>query len=319
VNPAAAASPLLIATFNPGKARELAALVEAAGYATRTLADAGIREPYEETGATYEENGGGKARHYARLSGLVTIADDSGIEVDALQGEPGVRSARYGGPGLDDAGRTRRLLEALPRDASLLATDLNLAMVEHARKAIGEDPRLSWRTADMCATELPDASFDALVCQFGLMFAPDKDAALREARRVLESGGTLLANVWDAIGNNRFAELANEVITGFFPTDPPTFYQVPFGLSDRPRMREMLRAAGFAEVRDEVLPLSSTSPSADELARGLVEGNPVVNEIQTRGTAPIQEIERKLADRIRTEMGDRPVPVRLQAIVFEAR
>jgi XTP/dITP diphosphohydrolase len=113
VNPAAAASSLLIATFNPGKARELAALVEAAGYATRTLTDAGIRESYEETGATYEENGAGKARHYARLSGLVTIADDSGIEVDALQGEPGVRSARYGGPGLDDAGRTRRLLEAL--------------------------------------------------------------------------------------------------------------------------------------------------------------------------------------------------------------
>jgi XTP/dITP diphosphohydrolase len=113
VNPAAAATPLLIATFNSGKARELAALVEAAGYATRTLAEAGIREPYEETGATYEENGGGKARHYARLSGLVTIADDSGIEVDALHGEPGVRSARYGGSGLDDLGRTERLLEAL--------------------------------------------------------------------------------------------------------------------------------------------------------------------------------------------------------------
>ena len=110
---AGAAPPLLIATFNPGKARELAALVASAGYATRTLADAGIREAYEETGATYEDNGGGKARHYARASGLVTIADDSGIEVDALGGEPGVRSARYGGAGLDDAGRTRRLLEAL--------------------------------------------------------------------------------------------------------------------------------------------------------------------------------------------------------------
>src|SRR5262249_46352479 len=104
---------LLIASFNPGKSRELASLVAAAGYATRTLSDAGIREPYEETGATYEENGAGKARHYARLSGCVALADDSGIEVDALQGGPGVRSARGGGPGADDAGRTRRLLEAL--------------------------------------------------------------------------------------------------------------------------------------------------------------------------------------------------------------
>jgi XTP/dITP diphosphohydrolase len=113
VSAAPAATPLLIATFNPGKARELASLVEAAGYATRTLADAGIHEPYEENGATYEENGGGKARHYARLSGLMTLADDSGIEVDALGGEPGLHSARYGGPGLDDKARTMRLLEAL--------------------------------------------------------------------------------------------------------------------------------------------------------------------------------------------------------------
>jgi ubiquinone/menaquinone biosynthesis C-methylase UbiE len=214
---------------------------------------------------------------------------------------------------------TRRLLEALSKDASLLATDLNLAMVEHARKAVGEDPRLSWRTADMCATELPDASFDAVVCQFGLMFAPDKEAALEEARRVLEPGGTFLANVWDDIERNRFAQIAHQVITSFFPADPPTFYQVPFSLGDRPRMRQMLRAAGFTDVRDEVVTLSSTSPSAEELAQGLVEGNPVATEIQARGTATIQEIERKLADRIHTELGDRPVPVKLQAIVFEAR
>jgi ubiquinone/menaquinone biosynthesis C-methylase UbiE len=214
---------------------------------------------------------------------------------------------------------TRRLLEALSRDASLLATDLNLAMVEHAREAVGEDPRLSWRAADMCATELAAASFDAVVCQFGLMFAPDKDAALKEARRVLEPGGTFLANVWDDIERNRFAQVAHQVITSFFPSDPPTFYQVPFSLGDRPRMRQMLRAAGFAEIKAEVVMLSSASPSAEELAQGLVEGNPVATEIQSRGSASIQEIERKLADRIRTELGDRPVPVTLQAIVFEAR
>jgi ubiquinone/menaquinone biosynthesis C-methylase UbiE len=214
---------------------------------------------------------------------------------------------------------TKRLLEALPRDASLLATDLNMAMVEHARQAVGQDPRVSWQAADMVSTELPSASFDAVVCQFGLMFAPDKDAALREARRLLARGGTYLVNVWDAIERNRFAQIAHEVITGFFPDDPPTFYQVPFSLGDRARLREMLKAAGFTEVRDEVVTLSSTSPSAEEFAQGLVEGNPVSTEIQARGSASKQEIERKLADRIRTELGDRPVPVKLQAIVFEAR
>jgi len=114
VNPPGGDTALLVASFNPGKARELRALVEAAGYRVVTLADIGLAaDAYEETGATYEENGTGKACHYARLSGRVTIADDSGIEVDALGGRPGVQSARYGGPGLDDAGRNRLLLDEL--------------------------------------------------------------------------------------------------------------------------------------------------------------------------------------------------------------
>ncbi|HLQ67823.1 MAG TPA: methyltransferase domain-containing protein [Candidatus Limnocylindrales bacterium] len=212
---------------------------------------------------------------------------------------------------------TRRLLEALPADASLLATDLNPDMVEHARKAVGKDPRVSWRAADMIATELPGASFDVVVCQFGLMFAPDKEAALSEARRLLAPGGTYLMNVWDAIERNRFAAIANEVITSFFPADPPTFYQVPFSLNDQARLKQMLRAAGFARSQGETVPLSSTAGSAEEFARGLVEGNPVVNEIQARG-ASVAVIEQKLAERLRAELGDDPVPVKLNAIVFEA-
>lgn len=104
---------ILVASFNPGKARELQALVAAAGYTVTTLRDAGIEAPYVETGLTYEDNGAGKARHYAMLTGRVTVADDSGIEVDALDGAPGVFSARYGGEGIDDAERNRRLLRAL--------------------------------------------------------------------------------------------------------------------------------------------------------------------------------------------------------------
>jgi XTP/dITP diphosphohydrolase len=107
------ARPILIASFNPGKARELIALLSKSGRRATTLREAGIDTPYEETGHTYEENGLGKARHYARLAGLVTIADDSGLEVEALGGAPGPLSARYGGPGLDDEGRNRALLAAI--------------------------------------------------------------------------------------------------------------------------------------------------------------------------------------------------------------
>ena len=104
---------LLVATFNPGKARELVRLLAPLGIEALGLADLGIREPYEETAGTYEENARGKSEHYAALSRLPALADDSGLEVDALGGRPGPLSARYGGPELDDVGRCRLLLREL--------------------------------------------------------------------------------------------------------------------------------------------------------------------------------------------------------------
>ena len=86
---------LLIATRNQDKLRELAALLGGLPYRCMSLGEAGIDEEVPETGSTFEENAALKAAGYARLSGLLTLADDSGLEVDALGGEPGVRSARY--------------------------------------------------------------------------------------------------------------------------------------------------------------------------------------------------------------------------------
>jgi XTP/dITP diphosphohydrolase len=109
---------ILVATCNRGKLREYADLLSslrAEGQPPEwvTLTDLGIEREVEETGATFEENALLKVRAYARESGLLTLADDSGLEVDALNGEPGIYSARYGGPGLDDAGRYRLLLRKL--------------------------------------------------------------------------------------------------------------------------------------------------------------------------------------------------------------
>jgi len=213
---------------------------------------------------------------------------------------------------------TRRLLEALPSGAGLIATDLNPAMLDHARAAIGDDPRVSWEVADMCDLNFQTETFDALVCQFGIMFAPDKAAAFREARRVLEPAGRFLFNVWDEIGKNPFAKIANDAITSFFPDDPPTFYQTPFGFQDRALIKEMLEAAGFSRVQEAIVSKPSQAKSAAEFARGLIEGNPVMNEILARGTVSLEEVESELAARIKKSLGDRPVPVRLQAIVFEA-
>lgn len=102
----------VLATGNPGKLRELCELLEPLGIAIEPQSAFGI-EPPPETGATFAENALLKARHAARLSGLPAIADDSGIEVDALGGRPGVCSARFAGEGASDEANLRKLLEAL--------------------------------------------------------------------------------------------------------------------------------------------------------------------------------------------------------------
>ncbi|HEX4023733.1 MAG TPA: RdgB/HAM1 family non-canonical purine NTP pyrophosphatase [Steroidobacteraceae bacterium] len=103
---------VVLATANRGKQRELAALLAPLGLELDLAADLGIASP-EETGATFEANALLKARHASRLAALPALADDSGLEVDALGGRPGVHSARYAGPGASDADNNARLLAEL--------------------------------------------------------------------------------------------------------------------------------------------------------------------------------------------------------------
>ncbi len=104
---------LLIATTNPGKVKELASLLSVCPIPVVSLAEAGIEAVIRETGATFEENATLKATAYSQMSGMVTLADDSGLEVEALGGEPGVLSARYAGDGATDAQRIAFLLQKL--------------------------------------------------------------------------------------------------------------------------------------------------------------------------------------------------------------
>jgi ubiquinone/menaquinone biosynthesis C-methylase UbiE len=97
---------------------------------------------------------------------------------------------------------TRKLASVLPKETSIVATDLNPAMLEVASSVAMKRP-VEWREADAMHLPFDDQSFDAVVCQFGAMFFPDKGKAFAEARRVLEPGGRLLFNVWDRIEEKR--------------------------------------------------------------------------------------------------------------------
>lgn len=104
---------LLLASQNPGKLAEMKQLVDGLPFRIVGPRDVGITTAPEETGTTFVENAILKARHYAQQSGLLAVADDSGISVDAMNGEPGLYSSRFGGEGASDADRNRLLLERL--------------------------------------------------------------------------------------------------------------------------------------------------------------------------------------------------------------
>lgn len=214
---------------------------------------------------------------------------------------------------------TRHLRNRIPAGASLVATDLNQPMIDLASRKLQGVPGIDWQQADACALPFPDKAFDVAVCQFGLMFVPDKPQALREARRVLADGGTLLFSVWDSLERNTFAKTAHEKIASFFPSDPPTFYQVPFSLYDTGALKEMARGTGFTDVRIEPVAFQGESPSALDLATGLVEGNPVGSMIRERKVAPVAEIIEAVATIVAQKFGDRPVRIPLHAFVMTAR
>lgn len=209
---------------------------------------------------------------------------------------------------------TRALRDALDPGCRLVASDLNAPMLDIARTKFPEDENTNFQVIDATNLELPSGSFDTVVCQFGVMFFPDKKRSFAEVHRVLGPGGRYLFNVWDSWDTNAFARLAHELVTEFFPEEPPGFYKVPFSYADVEEISAAVAGAGFAEIEIERLPLNVEIGSPAEFARGLVFGNPLFEEIDERGGDP-EQICGELEKRIVENIGD---TLSLQAIVVDA-
>jgi hypothetical protein len=150
------------------------------------------------------------------------------------------------------------------------------------------------------------------------MFVPEKAAVFREARRVLSDGGLLAFNVWDSLEHNPFAHVAHETIGGFFPADPPRFYEVPYGFSDPEPWLELLSAHGFADHELETVTLQARSPTAQHLALGLVQGTPVSNMIAQRD-GDFDKIVAAVTAALARLGGEAPFRSTMRALVFTAR
>jgi ubiquinone/menaquinone biosynthesis C-methylase UbiE len=215
---------------------------------------------------------------------------------------------------------TRALTNYLDPGVRIIATDLNQPMLEHAASRLSSE-RVTWRQANALSLPFEDASFDAVVCQFGVMFFPDRPKAYREALRVLKPGGAFLFNVWDKIEENEFARVTTDALKAIFPGDPPLFLaRTPHGHHDVGTIESELRVAGFSQIKIETLAHHSRALSAREPAFGYCQGTPLRNEIEGRDATRLQEATDAAAQAIAGQFGRGPVDGKIQAhVVFAVR
>ncbi len=209
---------------------------------------------------------------------------------------------------------TAELVRALPR-ADITATDLNNAMVDWGAAHV---PGARWQQANAQELDFADGAFDLVVCQFGVMFFPDKRAAYGEAARVMAPGGSLLYLTWDAIELCDIESAVVASVHAMFPDDPPTFLErIPHGYHDPDALRADVEAGGLVDVHVEPVALRGTAESAGRLGEGYGLGSPLRFELDKRGD--LDELVARLSDQLLTRLGDGPITGGLSAQVITAR
>ena len=212
---------------------------------------------------------------------------------------------------------TRKLRERLSPSVRLVATDLSKAMLDYARAKLQGREGIEWREADALKLPFEDAEFGAVVCGFGIMFMPDRQAALREARRVLADGGILLFNVWDRIEENPHALVNAAVLEAMFPGDPEMQFRLPYDMHDPALLRRLLQGAGFRETSIETKRIAIEGADPRSIAIGQVRGTPRSGLIERRGVSLDLVIDKVSA--ALTAAGGNPYRGQARAVIVEAQ
>jgi len=215
---------------------------------------------------------------------------------------------------------TRAMVDALEPNVSIVATDLNQAMLDHGA-SVRADKNVDWRQADALALPFEDATFDAVVCQFGVMFFPDRPNAYSEALRVLKRGGHFLFSVWDHIRENEFADTVTESLAGVFPADPPQFLaRTPHGYSDINEVASDLRKGGFTATPNiETIAARSKASNPSIPAIAYCQGTPLRNEIESRDSSLLKYATDVATAAVSERFGAGAVDGKIQAHVVSIR
>jgi SAM-dependent methyltransferase len=208
---------------------------------------------------------------------------------------------------------TRALARTLPAEVAITATDLNPAMIAQAKSHPGME-RVHWQEADALSLPFGDRLFDCVLCQFGVMFFPDKQAGFCEALRVLRPGGRLLFTVWgDRSGT--FFDIALDVIGRFLSRDPASLQSPPYNNSAV--VRDDLAAAGFEAIAAEDI-AKTVRTSSRELAFAMCHGGLPRMAIEAQMPDRLDEITEAAAAAVAAKFGSGAIEAPLRAILFTA-
>jgi SAM-dependent methyltransferase len=213
---------------------------------------------------------------------------------------------------------TEALARTLSSNVAITATDLNQQMIERGKTRPGME-RVLWRQADAMKLPFPEAAFDLIICQFGVMFFPDKQASFREALRVLAPGGTYLFVVWDdhdAMPNS-LVGIASVEVAGMLRRDPTDLRSPDY--CDEQTIRSDLAAAGFHEIHIERIARPEEATSAREAAAISVQGSLVRTAIEATDPCRLGEATDAVERVMRARFGDGPILGENKALIVTTK
>jgi ubiquinone/menaquinone biosynthesis C-methylase UbiE len=211
---------------------------------------------------------------------------------------------------------TRALATELGTEVSIVATDLNQDMLDFGA-SVRADENVSWQEADAMALPFEDNSFDAVICQFGVMFFPERTKAYSETLRVLKPGGRFIFNVWDKIEENEFANTVTNSLVALFPENPPQFLpRTPHGYYNIEQIASELKESGFtSDLVFETVHARSIASKPSVPAIAYCQGTPLRNEIENRDSSLLQRATEVATDSLAKDYGTGPIEGKIQGHV----
>ena len=192
---------------------------------------------------------------------------------------------------------------ALPAAVEFWATDISIDMLDIAKRRLGNG-KINFKTEDIQNLSFADNSFDLAVCQFGMMFLPDKQRGFNEISRILKPGGKLMCFTWDSTQHNPlFKLLINELMLPYFEGEDTARFFVPFSLYDAQQLAEWMANAGFTSIKTETVALNSGIATPEQIEAGFYLQHPLGKAVRDKDPAAFEIVRRKFRREVEKRYG----------------